>query len=69
MSGGARELGEADAIAVIGMECRFPGEAENVDKLWEMLCRGRDGWSEIPEDRMSAKRWYHPDQSRPGGVR
>jgi len=26
-----------DAIAIIGIACRFPQDAENLEKLWEML--------------------------------
>ncbi|KIH94615.1 hypothetical protein SPBR_06226 [Sporothrix brasiliensis 5110] len=55
-----------DAIAVVGMSCRFPGDADNVENFWEMIRDGRDAWSEIPSDRFNAKGWYHPDPNRPG---
>lgn len=57
-----------DAIAVVGMACRFPGDADNIENFWEMIRDGRDAWSEIPSDRFNAKGWYHPDPNRPGSV-
>lgn len=57
-----------DAIAVVGMACRFPGDADNIENFWEMIRDGKDAWSEIPSDRFNAKGWYHPDPNRPGSV-
>ena len=37
-------------IAVIGMGCRFPGDASSPEKLWDMLASGRNGWSKIPAE-------------------
>lgn len=56
------------AIAVVGMACRFPGDATNIEALWEMLRDAKDAWSEIPSDRFNAKGWYHPNPNRPGSV-
>lgn len=65
----ARPDGNADdAIAVVGMACRFPGDADNIENFWEMIRDGKDAWSEIPSDRFNAKGWYHPDPNRPGSV-
>ncbi|CAK7563519.1 MAG: hypothetical protein SEPTF4163_001388 [Sporothrix epigloea] len=55
-----------DAIAVVGMSCRFPGDADNIENFWEMIRDGKDAWSEIPGDRFNTKGWYHPDPNRPG---
>ncbi|CAK7206872.1 hypothetical protein SEUCBS139899_009678 [Sporothrix eucalyptigena] len=64
---GPRPDGETEnAIAVVGMACRFPGDADNIENFWEMIRDGRDAWSEIPSDRFNAKGWYHPDPNRPG---
>ncbi|MCJ1244041.1 hypothetical protein MMC30_001238 [Trapelia coarctata] len=53
-------------IAIIGMSCRFPGEATDVERLWKMCAESRDAWSAIPEDRFNLQGYYHPDSSRPG---
>ena len=45
-------------IAVIGVGCRLPGGASNLDKLWELLSEGRSGRTEIPKDRWNAEEWF-----------
>src|SRR5690349_6757689 len=40
-----------EPIAIIGMSCRFPGEAHTPEALWELLCEGRDAISGFPDDR------------------
>ncbi|TAQ91354.1 hypothetical protein B7494_g345 [Chlorociboria aeruginascens] len=53
-------------IAVVGMGCRFPGGANSPEKLWDILSEGRDGWSEVPEERFTWKSFYHPDPETQG---
>ena len=55
-------------IAVIGMACRFPGDATSPDKLWDMLVNGRSAWSEFPDDRINIDGFYHPSGNRAGSV-
>lgn len=55
-------------IAVIGIGCRFPGEATSPEALWDMLLRGESAWSEFPEDRVNISSYYHPSGSRQGTV-
>jgi acyl transferase domain-containing protein len=59
---------EITPIAVIGLSGRFPGEATNVEKLWEMCSAGENAWSPIPSDRFNSKAFYHPDSGRDGSV-
>ncbi|GGO32818.1 hypothetical protein GCM10011576_63840 [Micromonospora parathelypteridis] len=60
---------EADAhepIAIIGMSCRYPGDVDSPEALWEMVRDGRDGVSQVPGDRG----WQLPetdDGVAPGG--
>lgn len=63
-------LSEPDTmpIAIVGMACRFPGEAANVNGLWDMCRGGRSAWSEIPQSRMNAEAFWHPDPSKTGSV-
>lgn len=44
-----------DAIAVIGLGCRFPGDIHGPEELWEFLAEGRSAVSQVPESRWS---WY-----------
>jgi hypothetical protein len=57
-----------DAIAIIGMACRFPQDAENPEKLWGMLLGGRSASSEFPKNRMNLDAHYHPDPTHGGSV-
>jgi acyl transferase domain-containing protein len=57
-----------DAIAIIGMACRFPQDAENPEKLWKMLLESRSASSEFPKDRMNLDAHYHPDPTHGGTV-
>ena len=34
-------LQDPNSIAVIGLACRFPGDASNPERFWDMLCEGR----------------------------
>jgi acyl transferase domain-containing protein/NADPH:quinone reductase-like Zn-dependent oxidoreductase/NADP-dependent 3-hydroxy acid dehydrogenase YdfG/acyl carrier protein len=56
----------SDAIAIIGMGCRFPGEASNPDHYWKMLVHGLDAVSDIPHERWDISRFYDPNPDKPG---
>lgn len=50
---------EADEpIAVIGMSCRFPGGANNIDAYWRILHEGIDTITDVPEDRWDVNQYY-----------
>ncbi|KAL5355845.1 hypothetical protein BJX96DRAFT_185048 [Aspergillus floccosus] len=55
-----------EPIAIVGMSCRFPGEASNISGFWDMLINGRDTWSDFPSSRFNAKAFYHPDNRHHG---
>ena len=55
-------------IAIIGMSCRFPGGATNVEKFRELVSEGRSAWSEVPESRFSVDGFYHPNSDRTNSV-
>ncbi|MDA2893507.1 acyltransferase domain-containing protein [Mycolicibacterium sp. BiH015] len=44
-----------DAIAVVGLGVRFPGDIHGPDELWDFLSEGRSAVSEVPPARWS---WY-----------
>ena len=58
------EKGTQEAIAIIGMACRFPGDVSNPDDYWLLLRDGVDAITEIPSTR-----WPQSEQikSRYGG--
>ncbi|MEM8640790.1 MAG: beta-ketoacyl synthase N-terminal-like domain-containing protein [Cyanobacteria bacterium P01_G01_bin.54] len=39
-----------EAIAIVGMSCRFPG-ASNPEELWQLLMEGKDAITDSPADR------------------
>ena len=60
--------GAAVPIAVIGMSCKFPGDATSPEKLWQLCADGRSAWSEIPASRFNQKAFYHPQGEKSGMV-
>lgn len=59
---------KTEPIAVVGMGLRLPGNADDADSYWEMLCNGRDGICEIPKSRFDVDELYDPDPDRPGKI-
>lgn len=55
-------------IAIVGMACRFPGDGEDVESLFDMLKRGDNAWSEFPADRVNIDGFYHPSGQRQGSI-
>ncbi|EHK20225.1 putative PKS-NRPS protein [Trichoderma virens Gv29-8] len=56
----------AEPIAIIGSGCRFPGGATTPSKLWDLLRCPPDLKQEIPKERFSVDRYYHPDNAHHG---
>ncbi|KAI9736149.1 MAG: Type I Iterative PKS [Cirrosporium novae-zelandiae] len=64
---GTRTFGDKTIpIAIVGMSCRFPGDATDPEKLWKLLVERQSAWSEIPKCKFNADAFYHPDPSRSG---
>ena len=55
-------------IAIIGMGCRFSGDADSPEKLWEMVVNGGSGWTDVPVSRFNIDGLYHPNGERVGSV-
>ena len=60
------EAERREAIAIVGVGCRFPGGASTPDEFWTLLRDGRDAVVECPRDRWDAGRYYDADPDRPG---
>ncbi len=58
----------SEPIAVIGMSCRFPGGANNIEEYWKFLERGGDGIIEVPRTRWEIDQYYDPDPAVPGKI-
>jgi acyl-coenzyme A synthetase/AMP-(fatty) acid ligase len=55
-----------EPIAIVGIGCRFPGAVDTPSKLWDILKQPQNMAKEIPLDRFSLERFYHPDGSHHG---
>jgi len=62
----AQEAARREPIAIIGMACRFPGDANTPDAYWQLLYGGGDGICEIPSHRWDMDAYYDPDPTKPG---
>jgi acyl transferase domain-containing protein/NADPH:quinone reductase-like Zn-dependent oxidoreductase/SAM-dependent methyltransferase/acyl carrier protein len=56
----------AEPIAVIGIGCRFPGDAHDPDSFWRNLLAGVDAVGDVPPDRWSVPRLFDPRPGVPG---
>lgn len=56
-------------IAIVGLSCRYPGEATNPESLWRTCAEERNLWQLTPKEKINQKAFYHPDPSRNGTVR
>ena len=57
-----------EPMAIIGMACQFPQEAENPEKFWELLAEGRSAMTEFPKEKLKINSHYHPDPSHGSSV-
>ncbi|MFF1712014.1 type I polyketide synthase [Streptomyces sp. NPDC058268] len=52
-----------EPIAVLGMACRFAGGADTPEAFWDLLLDGRDGISEVPQERWRVYEAAGPDHA------
>ena len=56
----------AEPIAIVGMGCRFPGNASSPEAFWELLRDGVDAIRELPPDRWNLEQYYDPEPGTAG---
>jgi len=55
-----------DAIAIVGLSFRFPGDLSDEHALWQALVTGQDMVTEIPADRWAVDELQHDKRAEPG---
>ena len=55
----------SEPLAIIGAACRLPG-ARSLSAFADLLLAGRSAIWEIPEDRWTKSRYFHPGPGQPG---
>lgn len=53
-----------EPVAIIGLSCKFAGDASNPENLWRLLTNGRTAWLEVPSSRFCATGAYQPNPEK-----
>jgi len=65
-SGQSLGHGKQEAIAIVGMACRFPGGADTPEAYWHLLESAKDAIIPVPKNRWDVDAFYHSDQDLAG---
>ncbi|MEM8714173.1 MAG: beta-ketoacyl synthase N-terminal-like domain-containing protein [Cyanobacteria bacterium P01_G01_bin.4] len=60
------EAARREPIAITGMGCRFPGNADSPEQFWQMLQMGVDAIGDVPDNRWDREAFFDPDPDAPG---
>ena len=57
---------KTEPIAIIGVGCRFPGNANDPESFWHLLHEGIDAVGEVPPGRWDVDAYYDQNPDAPG---
>jgi acyl transferase domain-containing protein/acyl carrier protein len=57
---------DAQAVAIVGIGCRFPGGISDADTFWRLLSAGQEVIAEIPGDRIDVAHYFNAEPATPG---
>ena len=55
-----------DPVVIVGMACRFPGGADDLNRFWDMLIQGEDGITKVPPSRWDNTIFFDRQPAVPG---
>lgn len=59
---------EKEPIAIVGIGCRFPGNANSPEAFWKLLRDGVNAITEVPAERWSLRALYDPNREKAGKI-
>ena len=59
----------SEPIAIVGLSCKFAGDAESSEAFRTLLTEAKSAWTEIPSSRFNVNGAYHPNPERLSTVR
>src|SRR6478752_229894 len=62
------ECSPHEPLAIVGIGCRFPGGADSVQSLWNLLCSETDATCVVPGSRWNADRYHDPNPAKVGKI-
>src|SRR5262245_21757320 len=62
------ERGPREPIALFGMACRLPGQANSPAAFWDLLAARKDAITPVPVDRWTNTRYFNADPDAPGSL-
>jgi acyl transferase domain-containing protein/NADPH:quinone reductase-like Zn-dependent oxidoreductase/acyl carrier protein len=68
MKNGQSPFLQREPIAIVGIGCRFPGSINGPQSFWDALCEGRDGISDVPQNRWDIESYYDSNKDKPGKI-
>ncbi len=60
----AGEQAKIEPLAIVGLGCRFPGDADTPEAFWRLLSQGQNILTEVPRERWDVDAYYHPDREQ-----
>lgn len=57
-----------EPLAIIGIGCRYPGDANSPQQFWDMICNKVDALGPIPADRWDMNSMFAPEWRRAGKI-
>jgi hypothetical protein len=53
-------------LAIVGIGCRFPGNANTPEEFWNLMCNEQDAIVPVPTARWDVRKYYDANPEKPG---